>query len=159
MKLFIIASDHAGYEFKEALRLKAAALMAEHGYEFMDLGTHTLESVDYPDYAKALHDKMTPAQKQKGSIENKEPIGLLICGSGVGISIMANRFPEIRAVLAESTTVARLGREHNHANVLCLGARIVSIENAMHILKMFLESKPDEGERHVRRINKLYECC
>jgi ribose 5-phosphate isomerase B len=158
MKKILIASDHAGYEFKEALRLKSEALMAEHGYEFVDLGTHNLESVDYPDYAKALYENLSPAQKKKGSLENKEPFGVLICGSGVGISIKANRFPEIRAVLAESTTVARLSREHNHANVLCLGARIISVENALHILKMFLESKPDEGDRHVRRINKLYEC-
>lgn len=158
MKKILIASDHAGYEFKEALRLKSAALMAEHGYEFIDLGTHTLESVDYPDYAKMLHDRLTPAQKTKGSAENKEPFGVLICGSGVGISIKANRFPDIRAVLAESPTVARLGREHNHANVLCMGARIVNVDTALQILKSFLEGKPDEGERHVRRINKLYEC-
>lgn len=158
MKKFLIASDHAGYEFKEALRLRAAALMAEHGYEFMDLGTHTLESVDYPDYARKLYESLTPAQKTKNSTENQEPIGLLICGSGVGISIMANRFPEIRAVLAESSTVARLAREHNHANVLCMGARVVSIDNAIQILKIFLESKPDKGDRHVRRIQKLYEC-
>lgn len=158
MKKFLIASDHAGYEFKEALRLKAATMMLEHGYEFVDLGTHSLESADYPDYAKALHTKMTPAQKSRNSEENKSPIGLLICGSGVGISIMANRYPEIRAVLAESPHVAKLSREHNHANVLCLGARIVTIETAMQILKVFLEGKPDEGERHVRRIQKLYEC-
>lgn len=130
----------------------------EHGYEFVDLGTHTLESVDYPDYAKMLYESLTPNQKKKGSEENKSPIGLLICGSGVGISIKANRYPEIRAVLAESATVARLGREHNHANVLCLGARIVSVDQGIQILKVFLEGKPDEGERHVRRINKLYEC-
>ena len=158
MKKILIASDHAGYEFKEALRLKTEAMMAEHGYEFEDLGTHSLESVDYPDYAKALHEKMSPAQKQKNSPENKDPIGVLICGSGVGVSIMANRYPEIRAVLAESSTVARLGREHNHANVLCLGARIISIDTAVNCLKMFLESKPDEGPRHVKRIQKLYEC-
>lgn len=155
MKKFLIASDHAGYEFKEALRLKAGAMMAEHGFEFVDLGTHTLESVDYPDYATALYDALTPAQKQKGSEENKDPIGLLICGSGVGISIKANRYPEIRAVLAESSTVARLAREHNHCNVLCLGSRIVSVDSALQILKMFLESKPDQSERHVRRIEKL----
>ena len=158
MKKILIASDHAGYEFKEALRLKSVGMMAEHGFEFEDLGTHTLESVDYPDYAKKLHIAMTPAQKLKGSAENKDPIGVLICGSGVGVSIMANRYVEIRAVLAESTTIARLAREHNHANVLCLGARIISVESALQILKMFLESKPDEGERHVKRINKLYEC-
>jgi len=158
MKKIFIASDHAGYEFKEALRLKSLALMIEHGYEFIDLGTHTLESVDYPDYAKSLHDHLSAEQKQKGNTENKEPFGVLICGSGVGVSIMANRFPEIRAVLAESTTVARLAREHNHANVLCLGARIIHIDTALQILKIFLESKPDESERHLKRIKKLYEC-
>ena len=147
MKKFLIASDHAGFEFKEALKAKSAALLAELGYEFEDLGTHSLESVDYTDYAKALHIRMTP-----------EPIGLLICGSGIGISIKANRFPEIRAVLAQTPNVARLGREHNHANVLCMGARIVTLDEGVHILKAFLEGKPDEGERHVRRIDKLYEC-
>ena len=156
MKKFLIASDHAGYEFKEALKAKAAALLMGLGYEFEDLGTHSLLSVDYPDFAIALHDKLAPAQKKKDSVENGEPIGLLICGSGVGISIMANRFPEIRAVLAESATVARLAREHNHANVLCLGARIVSVDSAIQILKTFLESKPDLSERHVKRIQKLY---
>jgi ribose 5-phosphate isomerase B len=158
MKKFLIASDHAGYEFKEALKAKTAALLAELGYVFEDLGTHSLESVDYPDYAAALHSHLTTAQKTKSSEENKAAIGLLICGSGVGISIKANRYPEIRAVLAQTPNVARLGREHNHANVLCMGARIVSVEEGAHILKAFLEGKPDEGERHVRRINKLYEC-
>jgi len=156
MKKFLIASDHAGYEFKEAIKAKAAALLMGLGYEFEDLGTNSLLSVDYPDYAIALHQKMSAAQKQKNSPENAEPIGLLICGSGVGISIMANRFSEIRAVLAESPTVARLAREHNHANVLCLGARIVSVDNAVQILKSFLEGKPDTSERHVKRIQKLY---
>lgn len=155
MKKLLIASDHAGYEFKEALRLKAAALMLEHGYEFEDLGTHSLLSVDYPDYAQTLYQTMTPAQKQKNSEENKSPIGVLICGSGVGISIKANRYPEIRAVLAESAHVAKLGREHNHANVLCLGARIVSVDTALQILKLFIESKPDEDPRHTKRIQKL----
>jgi ribose 5-phosphate isomerase B len=154
MKKFLIASDHAGYEFKEAIKAKFAGQLAILGYEFEDLGTHSILSVDYPDYAKALYEKLTPEQK-KGS-QNSDPIGLLICGSGVGISIMANRYSEIRAVLAESPTVARLGREHNHANVLCLGARVVSIDTALHILKAFLEGKPDQGERHVKRIQKLY---
>jgi ribose 5-phosphate isomerase B len=158
MKKFLIASDHAGYEFKEALKAKSAAHLAELGYEFKDLGTHSLESVDYPDYAASLYSEMTEAQKKKNSEDNKSPVGLLICGSGVGISIKANRYPEIRAALAQTPNVARLGREHNHANVLCLGARIVSVEEGVHILKAFLEGKPDEGERHVRRINKLYEC-
>ena len=158
MKKLLIASDHAGYEFKEALKAKSATLLAELGYEFEDLGTHTLESVDYPDYASAMHSRMTATQKTKGSEENKAPIGLLICGSGVGISIKANRYPEIRAVLAQTPNVARLGREHNHANVLCMGARIVTLDEGVHILKSFLEGKPDEGERHVRRIDKLYEC-
>lgn len=159
MKKLLIASDHAGFEFKEALRAKASALLFEHGYEFVDLGTHTPESVDYPVYAKKFHESLTPDQRTKGSAQNKEPLGVLICGSGVGISIMANRFTAIRAVLAESPHTAKVAREHNHANVLCLGARIVHLDTALQILKLFLETKPDEGERHVRRINQLYECC
>ena len=156
MKKFLIAGDHAGFEMKEALKKKSSALLASLGYEFEDLGTHSLQSVDYPDFATALRNKLTPEQKQNDSIANAEPIGMLICGSGVGISIMANRYPEIRAVLAESVTVARLAREHNHANVLCLGGRILSEESAFQILKVFLETKPDLAERHVKRIKKLY---
>ena len=141
----LIASDHAGFPLKEELKKHAKEL----SLEFEDLGTHSCDSVDYPDYGYALSNKLVTLPE--GSL------GVLICGSGVGISIAANRNPKIRAVLAESTEVAKLAREHNHANVLCLGARIVSPEKALQILKTFLTAVPDSGERHLQRIKKLYD--
>ena len=143
MNLFI-ASDHAGFPLKQAL-LENITALATLGITFTDLGTHSIDSVDYPDYG----------YKMAEAIGNSNQLGVLICGSGVGISIAANRFHHIRAVLAESTEVAKLGREHNHANVLCLGARIVTPEKAIQILSAFLNAKEDSGERHLKRIQKL----
>ncbi|NDF15207.1 RpiB/LacA/LacB family sugar-phosphate isomerase [bacterium] len=140
----LIASDHAGYELKEALKARAASI----GVEWTDLGTHSAASVDYPDYGDALAKKLVETGAETH-------LGVLICGSGVGISIAANRHPEIRAVLAESPEVARLGREHNHANVLCFGSRIVSEERAIELIRAFIDAKPDPGERHLRRVQKL----
>ena len=148
MRSVLIASDHAGYSLKEELKKHASAL----GVSFIDLGTHSEASVDYPDYAQALSKKLI----EMGADKN---LGVLICGSGVGVSIAANRYPQIRAVLTESEIVAKLAREHNHANVLCLGARIVGIEKAIAILKTFLTTEEDMGERHLRRIQKLGENC
>ena len=142
MKL-LISSDHAGFPLKEELKKHAA----EIGVEFEDLGTHSLDSVDYPDYADLLCEKL----KNNSSVQ----FGVIVCGSGIGVSIAANRYAYIRAVLAESEAVAKLGREHNHANVLCMGARIVTTEKAITILKSFLNAKPDLGERHSRRVEKL----
>ncbi len=146
MKL-LIASDHAGFELKEKLKQRAKELSVE----FQDLGTHSLESVDYPDYAQALC-------KELIKLGADSHLGILICGSGVGVSIAANRFKEIRAVLTENETVACLAREHNHANVLCLGARVVSEDKAIAIVKSFLTAKEDEGARHLNRIKKLSQC-
>ncbi len=145
MKL-LIASDHAGFELKEALKDRAGTL----GVSFNDLGTHSRDSVDYPDYAHALARELL----KPGSVAS---LGILICGSGVGVSIAANRHPGIRAVLAESPEIARLGREHNHANVLCLGARFLSPERAVEVIRAFLTATPETGERHVRRVQKLGE--
>ncbi len=145
MKLFI-ASDHAGFELKEALKIRSGDL----GVNYIDLGTHSKDSVDYPDYA---HDLARELLKPGASAS----LGILICGSGVGVSIAANRHPEIRAVLAESPEIARLGREHNHANVLCLGARFLTPEQAVQVVRAFLTATPDSGERHVRRVQKLGE--
>jgi ribose 5-phosphate isomerase B len=139
----LIASDHAGFQLKEALKKKATVL----NITFEDLGTHSIESVDYPDFANVLCEKLK--KLPTGSL------GVLICGSGVGVSIAANRHPQIRAVLAESVITAQLGREHNHANVLCLGARFTPEHTALLILKTFIEAIPDLGERHIRRIQKL----
>lgn len=140
----LIASDHAGFELKSALIAGASVL----GVTFIDLGCPSLQSVDYPDFADLLCKKLI-------ELGSETHLGILICGSGVGVSIAANRHSEIRAVLAESLEVARLGREHNHANVLCLGSRILSPDQAFKIIRAFLEAKPESGERHLRRIQKL----
>ena len=142
----LIASDHAGFELKEALKDRAGQL----GATFTDLGTHTKDSVDYPDYAHALARELLRPGSDAG-------LGILICGSGVVVSIAANRHPGIRAVLAESPEIARLGREHNHANVLCLGARFLTPDQAIEVIRAFLNATPESGERHVRRVQKLGE--
>lgn len=144
MMNLLIASDHAGFELKEALKTRANSI----GIRLTDLGTFSGDSVDYPDYADTLCAKLI-------EIGAESHLGVLICGSGVGVSIAANRHPEIRAVLAESPEVARLGREHNHANVLCIGSRIVTLEQAVNLIRTFVGAKPDPGERHRRRIEKL----
>ncbi len=146
MNLFI-ASDHAGFDLKAELVKRASLLQVA----FTDLGPESSASVDYPDYANLLCKTLLEQEAKTSS----GALGVLICGSGVGVSIAANRNPGIRAVLAESPEVAKLGREHNHANVLCMGSRIVSLETATEILKSFLQAKPDPGERHLRRIQKL----
>lgn len=151
MTSLLIASDHAGFDLKEKLKANASAL----GVNFTDLGPSSTESVDYPDYANKLCEALI--QKNKGLSTESQHLGILICGSGVGVSIAANRFPEIRAVLAESPTVAKLSREHNHANVLCMGARIVSEATALEMIRTFLDTKPDLGPRHLNRIKKLQE--
>jgi ribose 5-phosphate isomerase B len=137
----VIASDHAGFDFKASIKDR----LAGEGYEVIDLGTHGPESVDYPDYAAAL----------AGAIrEGRAERGVLICGTGIGISIAANRHPGIRAALCHDTTGARLSRQHNDANVLVLGARVTGIETAQDCLAAFL-STPFEGGRHSRRVDKM----
>jgi ribose 5-phosphate isomerase B len=149
MRKILIASDHAGYELKQQLIERSALL----DLQFEDLGTNSTASVDYPDYANALCKQLIADELKSHS--NTPPLGVLICGSGVGVSIAANRHKEIRAVLAESAKVAVASREHNHANVLCMGSRVVSIDTAMEILKAYLDAVPNLEERHVNRIKKL----
>ncbi len=143
MKIYI-ASDHAGFDLKSKLQ----TLKTKVSIQWIDLGPSTDDRVDYPDYANRLCEQLL--QDQPGVA-----LGVLICGSGVGVSIAANRYANIRAVLAESPAVAKLGREHNHANVLCLGARILTSDQALQILDAFLTAAPDMGERHVHRIQLL----
>jgi ribose 5-phosphate isomerase B len=135
-----IASDHAGVDFKEQLKNRNPNI------EWIDLGTHSSDSVDYPNYSFAV------ARELKA---HPGALGVLICGSGIGVSIAANRFNHLRAVLATTPEHARLGREHNHANVLCLGARITSLPDADLILAEFLAATPDPSDRHLRRIALL----
>jgi ribose 5-phosphate isomerase B len=142
-KPIAIASDHAGYDLKTVL----AEELGTMGYEVVDLGTDGRDSVDYPDFAKALI---------KAVIEGRADCGVLVCGTGIGISIAANRHPGIRAALCHNETTARLARAHNDANVLALGARIVGIEVAKDCLKAFLTTE-FAGGRHAGRVAKLAE--
>ena len=140
-KSIVIASDHAGYELKQVLGEDLAGM----GFDVIDLGTDGGDSVDYPDFAF----KLTTAIKA-----GRAALGVLICGSGIGISIAANRDPEIRAAPCQDTLTARLARQHNDANVLALGARLVGESDAKEILRVFLETE-FEGGRHARRVAKL----
>lgn len=140
-KMVAIACDHAGVSLKESLKEVLASL----GYSVLDLGTHGTESVDYPDYADAV----------AGAIENgKARWGVLICGSGIGISIAANRHKHIRAALCTNGLTAKLSRQHNDANVLVLGARLVGIDVAKDCLMQFFGTE-FEGGRHQRRVEKM----
>jgi len=140
-KPIAIASDHAGYDLKQILVDEIAAL----GYEALDLGTDGPASVDYPDFGEALAAVIT---------EGRADRGVLVCGSGIGIAMAANRHAGIRAAPCHDETSARLTREHNDANVLALGARLVGVEVAKDCLKAFLKTE-FEGGRHARRVAKL----
>ena len=137
-----IASDHAGFELKQAV---VRHLGAEN---VLDLGTNTVESVDYPDFGYAVGKAL-----QEGKIEQ----GIVICGSGIGISIAANRNPAVRAALCMNTEMAKLARQHNDANVLALGARLVDESTALDIVNVFFKTE-FEGGRHARRVEKLTNC-
>jgi ribose 5-phosphate isomerase B len=136
-----VAADHAGLELKSILAQELAAL----GYDVIDLGTNSTDSVDYPDFANLV----------AGSLrDGKATRGLLVCGSGVGMSIGANRHAGVRAALCHDITTTRLSRQHNDANVLVLGARLTGIDVAKDCLKTFLTTE-FEGGRHQRRVTKL----
>jgi len=136
-----VGADHGGVHLKNRL----AAVLIEGGHQVLDFGTDGPASVDYPDFAAAVC----------GAIrQGNADLGILVCGTGIGMSIAANRYPDIRCGLAHDVTTARLTRAHNDANVLALGARIIGEEVALDILGAFL-STPFEGGRHERRIAKL----
>jgi ribose 5-phosphate isomerase B len=137
-----IGSDHAGHDLKQMVR----ALLAEMGHAVEDRGTTSASaSVDYPDYALAVARDVA-----SGSAER----GILLCGSGIGMSITANKVPGIRAALCHDHYTARVSREHNDANVLCLGGRTTGSEVAFEIVRTFLET-PFSGGRHARRVDKI----
>jgi ribose 5-phosphate isomerase B len=137
----VIASDHAGI----ALKKQIEAQLIRMGWDVTDLGTHTNDSVDYPDYANALSAALLSGQAGRG---------ILICGSGIGMSIAANRHKGIRAALCHNAETARLARLHNDANVLCLGARLLEAKDAEAIVELFLTTD-FEGGRHLRRVEKM----
>ncbi len=139
-----IASDHAGVELKATL----VAMLHDLGMEVLDLGTDGPDSVDYPDFADALAGAMTDGRAGRG---------ILICGTGIGIAMAANRHRNIRAATCHDTTDARLARQHNDANVLALGARTTGLEVAQDCVRVFLDTafEGDTNPRHVRRVAKI----
>ncbi len=140
-KPIVVASDHAGFELKEVLKVELEAL----GMTVEDLGAYNTDAVDYPDIADAL---------AKVVSEDPERRGLLLCGTGIGASIAANRHRRVRAALCHSAETARLAREHNDANVLVLGGRVTDPETAKECLRVFLDTAFGEG-RHIPRVAKL----
>ena len=138
-----IAGDHAGFEYKEYLKQQL-----QDDYEIQDFGTHSLESVDYPDF---VH----PAAS---SVENGEnELGILVCGSGQGVQLSANKHQGIRCALCWMTEIAALSKQHNNANMVALPARFVAKEYALEIVKTFLKTE-FEGGRHQNRVDKIAFC-
>jgi ribose 5-phosphate isomerase B len=136
-----LGSDHAGYPIKETIR----QFLENSGYPVDDLGTWSEESVDYPDYGKAVGERVAGHQ---------DVYGIAVCGTGIGISIAANKVHGIRAAVAHNVDTARLAREHNDANVLALGGRVVNGSQAIEMVQTFLNT-PFLGGRHGRRVEKI----
>lgn len=137
-KPIALACDHAGFPMKEF----AKSVIADMGYQTLDLGCYSTESVDYPDYGIAMG---------KAIESGDADMGVLVCGSGIGISIAANRNPAVRAAVVQDGLTARLSRQHNNANVIALGGRLIGEEQARDCIKEFFQTK-FEGGRHARRV-------
>jgi ribose 5-phosphate isomerase B len=140
--MIAVGSDHAGYALKQVVM----AHLKERGEEFKDYGTYSEASCDYPDFAEAVSQAIIKGEADKG---------ILICGTGIGISIAANRHREIRAALCGDCFSAEATRQHNDANVLAMGARVVADGLALKIVDTFLDTPFSNGANHVRRISKL----
>ncbi|HHI97348.1 MAG TPA: ribose 5-phosphate isomerase B [Thermodesulfatator atlanticus] len=138
-----LGADHAGFELKEKIK----KFLQEAGHEVLDLGCHSTDSVDYPVYG---------AKVAKAVLQGEAERGILVCGTGLGMSMVANRFPGIRAALCHELFTARMSRLHNDANVLVLGGRVIGDVLALEMVKVFLET-PFEGGRHLRRVNQIDE--
>ena len=139
----IIGSDHAGYLMKEELE----RVLGEWRHEVEDVGAHSTESTDYPDFAERLAERV---------LAEPGALGVLVCGTGIGISIAANKIPGIRAARCDEPFSARKAREHNDANVLCMGERVIGVGVAVETMRAFLET-PFAGGRHQRRVDKIGE--
>lgn len=138
-----LGSDHAGFELKE----QVADVLRDLGHDVADIGPYTDEPVDYPDYAERV---------ARAVASGEAPFGVLICGTGIGMAIAANKVPGIRAVQASDSEMAKMARMHNNANILTLPGRYIDKERAAEVLSVFL-STPFEGGRHQRRIDKIGE--
>lgn len=143
MKL-AVGADHAGYQMKDEL----AALLRDLGHEVVDFGTNSPEPVDYPDIALKVARAVAKGEAERG---------LLVCGTGIGTSIVANKVPGVRAALCHDTFSARVTREHNNSNILCLGARVIGPSLAAEILKTWLGANFSSGGRHERRVRRIGE--
>lgn len=141
MALIAIGADHAGYALKEKLK----AWLSADGHRVIDHGTHSTDSVDYPDYAAAVAEAVRAGGAERG---------VLVCGSGIGMAMAANKVAGVRAAVAGDPDVARLSRQHNDANVLALGARLTTPTQALAVVQAWLAT-PFEGGRHARRVDKL----
>jgi ribose 5-phosphate isomerase B len=137
-----IAADHAGFTLKEALRKRLSAA----GHEVTDFGAFSYESTDYPDYALAVAEEVA---------SNRSARGILVCSTGIGMSIAANKVVDIRAALGTNEEAVQLTREHNDANVIALGAKFLSADEAIHLVDIFLRTEFSGGARHLRRIEKI----
>ena len=139
-----LAADHAGFEMKRDL----AGKLAKDGHEVLDLGTHSSAAVDYPDYAEAVADMLRQGQADRG---------IIVCGSGAGVSIAASKFPGIRAAVAHDVYTAHQAVEHDDMNVLCIGARVIGPALAREIVDAFMAARFSGDERHLRRLAKIHD--
>lgn len=140
--MIAIAADHGGFEYKKTIMEH----LGDRGIEYRDYGTFTPDSCDYPDYARPVAEAVASGAAEKG---------ILICGTGIGMSITANKVPGIRAAVCSDAFSANATREHNDANILCMGARVISEAKALELTDIFLDTPFSNDERHIRRISKI----
>jgi ribose 5-phosphate isomerase B len=141
-KRIAVGADHAGFPLKEPV----IKYLKSEGFEVTDFGTNSTAAVDYPDFAEKVGEAIK---------DGKADMGIVLCGSGVGASVAANKIPGVRAGLCHDTFSARQGREDDDTNVLCMGARVVGESLALEILKSFVHAEFSGAERHLRRLNKV----
>jgi ribose 5-phosphate isomerase B len=141
--MFVIASDHGGLDLKEAVK----EFLRKAGIECRDLGTFNNDSVDYPDFGEKVAREVAEGRAEKG---------ILVCGTGIGMSIVANKFPRVRAALIHDEFTARMAKEHNDANIVVLGGRVLNPEKACRLVEIWLTAE-FEGGRHQKRLDKIRE--
>lgn len=139
--LIALGSDHAGFTYKEAIK----KLLIELDFPVLDMGTFSADSVDYPDFVHPVAQAVTNGEADKG---------ILVCGSGQGVCMTANKYQDIRAALVWTNEIAKFSRSHNDANILCLAERFTELETVLQIVNTFLNTE-FEGGRHARRVNKM----
>jgi len=141
--MILLGSDHGGLDLKESIK----ALLEERGLQYEDCGTYTSNSVDYPDFGEKVARRVSSGEVEKG---------ILFCGTGIGMSIIANKFPGVRAALATDLFTAQMAKEHNNANILVLGGRVLQEEQARSMVTIWLDS-PFDGGRHQQRLDKIHQ--